>query len=209
MASAKFNRNNTRRQGRSSSAGVKRPSNRLFLVTTESQSMKQAPVRVGISLYFRLAFFHWDISIKNLLLHADKEITSYPAFLIDPYLAIKTLRERSTGAKAKTGTRAFMAIGVLLGEQHSFMHNLESFFWNKSPTEFDCWNYGGDQILARLKPGTVVDESIFLSRLIPCVNRLRKQIFPSGQRRKKESLDLYAEMTEVLETARETLAHYN
>ncbi|KAK3934817.1 hypothetical protein QBC46DRAFT_358716 [Diplogelasinospora grovesii] len=32
-------------------------------------------------------------------------------------------------AKGKTGTRAFMAIGPLLGEQHSFMHDLESFFW--------------------------------------------------------------------------------
>jgi hypothetical protein len=35
----------------------------------------------------------------------------------------------SSGARGKTGTRAFMAIGVLLDdEQHSFMHDLESFF---------------------------------------------------------------------------------
>ncbi|KAK0737995.1 hypothetical protein B0T18DRAFT_296162, partial [Schizothecium vesticola] len=35
----------------------------------------------------------------------------------------------SGGAKGKTGTITFMAIGALLGEQHSFMHDLESFFW--------------------------------------------------------------------------------
>lgn len=27
------------------------------------------------------------------------------------------------------GTKVFMAIGALLGEDHSFMHDLESFFW--------------------------------------------------------------------------------
>ena len=27
------------------------------------------------------------------------------------------------------GTKVFMAIGALLGEPHSFMHDLESFFW--------------------------------------------------------------------------------
>lgn len=29
----------------------------------------------------------------------------------------------------KKGTKVFMAIGVLYGEEHSFMHDLESFFW--------------------------------------------------------------------------------
>ncbi|KAH6988698.1 hypothetical protein EDB80DRAFT_555094, partial [Ilyonectria destructans] len=50
-------------------------------------------------------------------------------FLIDLDLAIKEKREGASGAKGKTGTRAFMAIGALLGEQHSFMHDLGSFFW--------------------------------------------------------------------------------
>ncbi|KAI1839534.1 hypothetical protein JX266_014252, partial [Neoarthrinium moseri] len=33
------------------------------------------------------------------------------------------------GGHRETGTRAFMAIGALLGEQHSYLHDLESFFW--------------------------------------------------------------------------------
>lgn len=50
-------------------------------------------------------------------------------FLIDLDLTIKEQRLSASGAKGKTGTRAFMAIGALLGEQHSFIHDLESFFW--------------------------------------------------------------------------------
>ncbi|KAH7146851.1 hypothetical protein B0J13DRAFT_429645, partial [Dactylonectria estremocensis] len=50
-------------------------------------------------------------------------------FLIDIDLAIKEQREGTSGAKGKTGTIAFMAIRALLGEQHSFMHDLGSFLW--------------------------------------------------------------------------------
>ncbi|KAK1634897.1 hypothetical protein BDP81DRAFT_301467, partial [Colletotrichum phormii] len=80
-------------------------------------------------------------------------------------LAIREQREGASGAKGKTGTRAFMAIGALLGEQHSFMHDLESFFWvlfwicihyhgdgeDVGPTEFDNWNYESDNNLVRAK----------------------------------------------------------
>jgi Fungal protein kinase len=78
-------------------------------------------------------------------------------------------REGSSGARGKTGMRAFMAIGVLLGEQHSFMHDLESFFWVLfwicihydgpdeyiRPTEFDSWNYESDNKLVRSQVGTI------------------------------------------------------
>lgn len=35
----------------------------------------------------------------------------------------------SPGAQGKIGKRAFMVIELLLGEKHSFIHDLESFFW--------------------------------------------------------------------------------
>lgn len=54
---------------------------------------------------------------------------SWPSFLINLVLAIKEQRDCASGAQGKTDTRAFMAIGALLSEQHSFMHDLESFFW--------------------------------------------------------------------------------
>jgi hypothetical protein len=97
-----------------------------------------------------------DISPNNLMVNEVDDNPSHPAFLIDLDLAIKEQREMSSGARGKTGTRAFMAIGVLLDEEiHSFMHDLESFFWvifwicihydgsakDVGATEFEKWNY--------------------------------------------------------------------
>jgi hypothetical protein len=70
-----------------------------------------------------------DISIGNLMMNGEEDNPSWPSFLIDLDLAIKENREELSGALNKTGTRAFMAIGALYGEKHSFMHDLESFFW--------------------------------------------------------------------------------
>ncbi len=64
------------------------------------------------------------MSIGNVMVGKDNR-----GFLIDLDLAIYEQRVGASRAKGKTGTRAFMAIGALLGEQHSFMHDLESFFW--------------------------------------------------------------------------------
>ncbi|KAL7800297.1 serine/threonine-protein kinase Sgk2 [Trichoderma ceciliae] len=188
----------------------------------------------GHESLYNAGILHRDISIGNLLINEDKGDDSYPAFLIDLDLAIRVQRERTSGTKGKTGTRAFMAIGALLGEQHSFMHDLESFFWvlfwicihyngpgrDIGPTKLKSWNYEDDRNLACLKLGTVGDESMFLDMmgehfsafyqpLIPCVNGLRKKVFPNGKRRKKESLDLYLEMVEVLREARELLESGN
>ncbi|KAK3933951.1 hypothetical protein QBC46DRAFT_400887, partial [Diplogelasinospora grovesii] len=76
------------------------------------------------SLRRQAGLLHRDISVGNLMINKDNR-----GFLIDLDLAIKEQRLGASGAKGKTGTRAFMAIGALLGEQHSFMHDLESFFW--------------------------------------------------------------------------------
>lgn len=59
-----------------------------------------------------------------------------------------------------------MAIGLLLGEGHSFMHDLESFFWvlfwicihhngpekeSRVVPRFDKWNYADMDELAELR----------------------------------------------------------
>ena len=80
------------------------------------------------SLHIKAGLLQGDISTGNLILNEEGN-PSWPAFLIDLDLALKEQREQASGAKSKTGTRAFMAIGLLLGEKHSFMHDLESFFW--------------------------------------------------------------------------------
>ncbi|RWA03782.1 hypothetical protein EKO27_g11323 [Xylaria grammica] len=179
----------------------------------------------------KAGLLHRDISINNLMINEEKkeDNPSWASFLIDLDLAIKEQREGVSGAKGKTGTRAFMAIGALLGEQqHSFMHDLESFFWvlfwicvhYEGPgkeigrTEFESWNYEIDSKLVRSKKGVIDDEDDFLKiaadnftpyyePLIPWVNRLRRKVFPNGERWKKEDPDLYSKMLEILREARQ------
>ena len=171
----------------------------------------------------KAGILHRDISINNLLINEDVNNPSWPSLLIDLDLAIKEQREGASGAKGKTGTRAFMAIGALLGEQHSFMHDLESFFWVlfwicihcKGPDEsrvvarFDKWNYVDTEELAGMKLGVVAKESLFIKTitdnftpyyapLIPLLNRLRKVVFPKDKPWEREDEMLYSRMRDIL-----------
>ncbi|KAF6824979.1 serine threonine-protein kinase sgk2 [Colletotrichum musicola] len=182
----------------------------------------------GHESLYKAGILHRDISINNLMINEESGNPSWPAFLIDLDLAIREPREGASGAKGKTGTRAFMAIGALLGEQHSFMHDLESFFWvlfwicihynangkDVGSTEFDSWNYEGDNKLILSKVGTIGDESLFLKiavenftpyhqPLVTWVNRLHKEVFPSGERWKQPEPELYSSMKKILHDAQE------
>ncbi|KAH7109238.1 hypothetical protein B0J13DRAFT_663847 [Dactylonectria estremocensis] len=229
------------RKGRSSSAGVKRPSSEtdarsasdqaiVFSISNKGQhrrAAKSAALKVTSPLH-KAGFLHRDISINNLMINEDDENPSRRAFLIDLDLAIRIQREGASGAKGKTGTRAFMAIGALLGnEQHSFMHDLESFFWVlfwicihcNEPDEgrvvprFEKWNYVGTEELAELKKGQVSHEGDFIRTaeenftsyyrpLTLWVNRLRKAVFPNGGRWEREDRALYSRMRDILQEAR-------
>ncbi|KAI6372627.1 hypothetical protein MCOR31_003618 [Pyricularia oryzae] len=153
-------------------------------------------------------FLHRDISINNLMINEDIDSLSWPYFLIDLDFGVPEPRAAgASGIKDKAGTRAFMAIGALLGEQHTFMHNLESFFWvlfwiyvhyngpntGKIINEFDQWNYISMDLLAKEKKGQVSHERDFIKfaeenftphyqPLVTWVNKLRKAVFPNGGR---------------------------
>ncbi|TPX23944.1 hypothetical protein DIZ76_013287 [Coccidioides immitis] len=179
-----------------------------------------------MSLYNEAGLIQCDVSPRNLMVNEDKDNPSWPAFLIDLDLAIKTHRDGSSGARGKTGTRAFMAIGVLYGEKHCFMHDLESFFWvlfwicihyngpgkGRIVERFEEWNYVSTEKLADEKKGLISDEGDFLrilkdnftpyyQSLIPCVNRLRRLVFPDGGRWKKPNFNLSRNMIETLQDA--------
>ncbi|EFR03184.1 FunK1 protein kinase [Nannizzia gypsea CBS 118893] len=153
---------------------------------------------------------------NNLMINEDKESVSWRAFIIDMDLAIKEDREDISGART---------IGVLLDEQHSFMHDLESFFWvlfwicihyegprkGRVVKDYDEWNYMSTEKLAKVKVGTV-DEAIFMRTisanftpyyepLIPHVNRLRREVFPADKPWRKEDIGLYSRMKKVLRDA--------
>uniref|UniRef100_A0A0B7KKI9 EKC/KEOPS complex subunit BUD32 n=1 Tax=Bionectria ochroleuca TaxID=29856 RepID=A0A0B7KKI9_BIOOC len=126
----------------------------------------------------KAGLLHRDISINNLMMNEDEKNPSRTAFLIDLDLAVREQREGASGAKGKTGTRAFMAIGALLDDEHSFMHDLESFFWvlfwicihyngpndGKPVPRFEKWNYVDTDELAELKKGEIADEEDFLKK---------------------------------------------
>ncbi|OTB04510.1 hypothetical protein M426DRAFT_58388 [Hypoxylon sp. CI-4A] len=180
------------------------------------------------SLLREASILHRDISVNNLIVNEDTSSVnaSWPSFLIDLDLAISIDRRNASGAKGKTGTRAFMAIGALMGEQHTFMHDLESFFWvlfwicvhysepgkGKAVERFESWNYINMEVLAEQKLGLVTKESHFIhvmsqycqpyyAPLIPWVNKLRRVIFDNNGQRENEKL--YSHIREVLREAQE------
>ncbi|KKZ67072.1 hypothetical protein EMCG_07243 [[Emmonsia] crescens] len=180
------------------------------------------------SLYSKAGLIQSDISPRNLLINEDDDNPSWRSFLIDLDLAIRTQRDGFSGTRGKTGTRAFMAIGVLYGEKHSFMHDLESFFWvlfwicvhyegpgkSKPVEQFEKWNYMNMEELAGAKKGLISDESDFLRiaddnftlyyrPLVPWVNRLRRIVFPNGGRWKEINPNLGSEMKKILQDAKE------
>jgi hypothetical protein len=169
---------------------------------------------------------HRDISIGNVVLNEAED----DGFLIDLDLAVKTDREKASGEPSKTGTKVFMAVGALYGDDHSFMHDLESFFWvlfwlcahwnglgqKSSKSEYEYWNYRDTKELAEIKTGKLVEQDRFdkevdenftayCKPLIPCVQELRKVVFPEGRRWLTQDRRLYAQMKSVLENARTSL----
>ncbi|KAI1463748.1 uncharacterized protein F4812DRAFT_446286 [Daldinia caldariorum] len=177
----------------------------------------------GHESLLKAGFLHRDISINNLMINKGNKESSFSSFLIDLDLAIKVDRIEASGAKGITGTRAFMAIGVLLGEDHTFMHDLESFFWvlfwicihykgpgqEGKPTKYENWNYENPESLATYKAGTISKESDFIRTmennftsyyqvLRPWVNRLRRVVFPNGGRWEGKNEVLYSQMRQVL-----------
>ncbi|KAE8133847.1 hypothetical protein BDV38DRAFT_286466 [Aspergillus pseudotamarii] len=182
------------------------------------------------SLYIKTGLLQGDISTGNLMMNEDDDNPSWPAFLIDLDLAVQERRDRPSGAWGKTGTRAFMPIGQLLGDKLSWVHGLESFFWvlfwicihYEGPNEkslvireFDEWNYVSMEELAKLKLGTVSDDDIFESTmdkfteyhkpLKPCVDELRKAVFPNGKIRRKGDESLLSQMREIVQKAQDAL----
>ncbi|PSN58875.1 hypothetical protein BS50DRAFT_663036 [Corynespora cassiicola Philippines] len=176
----------------------------------------------GHESLLQAGILHRDISVGNIMLTVAED----DGFLIDLDLAVKIDREGASGAPSKTGTKVFMAIGALYGEEHTFMHNLESFFWvlfwvcihctgphgHRRVSRIESWNFASTEDLAKIKKGSVDEEDRFskeveesftpyCSQLIPCIKDLRKVVFPGGKRWLKGDQQLYSQMMAVLQQA--------
>ncbi|KAF3768433.1 hypothetical protein M406DRAFT_286387 [Cryphonectria parasitica EP155] len=176
----------------------------------------------GHESLYRAGFLHRDISINNLIINEDPSNPSWQSFLIDLDLAVEIQRDSTSGAKSITGTRAFMAIGALMGELHSFMHDIESFFWvlfwicihyegpgkERTVLKFDKWNYMDTDALLTMKAGVITSDVFtrtvaqhftdYYRPLIPLATRLREVIFPGNECWKQEDPTLYARVRNIL-----------
>ncbi|KAI1164025.1 hypothetical protein F5B18DRAFT_661377 [Nemania serpens] len=174
------------------------------------------------SLYKEAGLLHRDISINNLMIYEGDRKSSLSSFLIDLDLAVKVKLTEASGAKGITGTRAFMSIGVLLNEGHTFMDDLESFFWvlfwtcvhydrhgRGQETDFTEWNKVDRKTLVGLKKAVIDDERDFINiadeyftlyykPLITWVDKLRRVVFPNGRRWQQVDETLYSQMRQIL-----------
>ena len=175
----------------------------------------------GHESLYEANILHRDISLGNILLDEDER----DGFLIDLDFAIDLTHLEASGAPGKTGTKVFMAIGLLLDDgPHTFMYDLESFFWvlfwicihcvgpNKGRSEvnpFSDWNYDSLDDLAGRKKALVSHEGGFGRKLeasvipycrdlIPCIKKLRGILFPGGQRWEIQDRILYSQIKAAL-----------
>ncbi|KAL8906150.1 MAG: hypothetical protein Q9207_002183 [Kuettlingeria erythrocarpa] len=222
-------------ESRNSGSSIYNRVHRLIITRDPGKPMYQAssPVALinglvgaikGHESSLNAGILHRDISIGNIMLTENED----DGFLIDYDLAIKTNSDRASGAPSMTGTKVFMAIGALLREPHSFMHDLESFFWvlfwicihwhgrdkKTKESDFEHWNYLSTTDLAVAKAGRI-SKKIFntvdgdftdhCKPLIPCLKELHKVVFVEGSCWFRERRELYSEMTTVLKKARNIL----
>ncbi|OAA34135.1 serine/threonine-protein kinase Sgk2 [Beauveria brongniartii RCEF 3172] len=85
-------------------------------------------IRAHRSLYLKGRILHRDISSNNIIITSPEKADGFKGMLIDLDLA-KERDSGPSGARHQTGTVQFMAIEVLRGVDHTYRHDLESFFY--------------------------------------------------------------------------------
>ncbi|KAM4056518.1 kinase [Hirsutella rhossiliensis] len=91
------------------------------------ESIRDA-IRAHQSLYIDGNILHRDISSNNIIITGSKIADGFKGMLIDLDLA-KVRDSGPSGARHQTGTMQFMAIEVLRKADHTYRHDLESFFY--------------------------------------------------------------------------------
>lgn len=176
---------------------------------------------LGHESLLNAGILHCDVSIGNIMLTEKED----DGFLIDLDLAIKTNDDQASGASSKIGIKIFMAIDAVLGDPHTFMHDLESFFWvlfwicmhydgldekgkvkRRIVPKHEKWNYAETEELAETKVGHFTEHC---KSLIPCLKELHKVVFPGGSKRLIEHRELYFEMKGILEKAKVDISVLN
>ena len=116
--------------GRALSEFVQRPesTNSVLSSIRELLTTLRDAIKAHRSLYLKGNILHRDISENNIIITNPDDTGGFAGMLIDLDLA-KVLGSGRSGARHQTGTMEFMAIEVLLGIDHTYRHDLESFFY--------------------------------------------------------------------------------
>ncbi|PNP52074.1 hypothetical protein THARTR1_07283 [Trichoderma harzianum] len=91
------------------------------------ESLRDA-IKAHHSLYTRGNILHRDVSPNNIIITKPQTEDGFKGMLIDLDLA-KVMDSDPSSAQHQTGTLQFMAIEVLRNVDHTYRHDLESFFY--------------------------------------------------------------------------------
>ncbi|EDN06067.1 predicted protein [Histoplasma mississippiense (nom. inval.)] len=113
-------------------------------------------IKAHQSLYLDGNILHRDISENNIIITDPGKADGHSGMLIDLDLA-KEVGSGRSGARHQTGTMEFMAIEVLLNIDHTYRHDLESFFyvliWQCARHEI--WCAGSHETITNTKQGNI------------------------------------------------------
>jgi hypothetical protein len=177
-----------------------------FTTVTELLESLRDAIKAHQSLYTKGNILHRDISTNNIIITKPEASGGFKGMLIDLDLA-KERGSGPSGARHQTGTMQFMAVEVLRKTDHTYRHDLESFFyvliwlcarfsWNngfaggpKPPKEslLRKWEIGIFNDIADAKEGHMTVSSLkrimgefpeILDILKPLCLKIRKILFP-------------------------------
>jgi serine/threonine protein kinase len=169
------------------------------------ESMRDA-IKAHQPLYKTGNILHRDISSNNIIITKPDVADGYKGMLIDLDLA-KERDSGPSGARHQTGTMQFMAVEVLRKADHTYRHDLESFFYvllwmcarqswtngfaneEKPPREslLRRWEIGSFKYIAAAKEGDMTVNRLegimgefpeALGVVKPLCLRIRKFLFP-------------------------------
>lgn len=180
-----------------------------FRTIKELLESKRDAIIAHRSLYVKGKILHRDISSNNIIITNPATANGFKGMLIDLDLA-KIRDSGPSGARHQTGTMQFMAVEVLRKTDHTYRHDLESFFYvliwmcarqswsngfgggEKPPKEslLRRWEIGSFKYIAAAKAGDMTVDGLedimgefpkALDVVKPLCLKIRKILFPLDQ----------------------------
>ncbi|KAG6041968.1 hypothetical protein E4U17_001609 [Claviceps sp. LM77 group G4] len=177
-----------------------------FRTIKELLEAERDAIKAHRSLYVKGKILHRDISSNNIIITNLETANGFKGMLIDLDLA-KIRDSGPSGARHQTGTMQFMAVEVLRKTDHTYRHDLESFFYvllwmcarqawsngfageEKPPKDslLRKWEIGSFKDIVRIKAGDMTVDGLehimgefpkVMDVVKPLCLKIRKILFP-------------------------------